>query len=1017
MKLPRGTNLNPVCSRILPLLHCGLLALLLAPLVSHGQTAANYIEKLTVDDGLSGQKVTDVVQDDRGFLWIATTNGLNRYDGSEIVQYLADGTEHSLPDNGVNCLLPTHSGKLLLGTDQGIAVLDLNTDSFHTVQLAPLERHTPYADQVQLLIQDLTGRYWACTPSSVYRLDSDLVVLDVFTIRDKPMASRFLNVYKVVPLPSGEVLFWVYDGAYHWSPHGKELLPMATGQGSLFRFLQGSPYYKTGLIANKYLIKLTGADLAVLDLSNGRSSTMPLPVPPAPFSICGTWGHSFAVGSETSGGAIYTLDSTGTHVSLDRRSVGLMTKYTVPKVLADDEGNLWVISSYQELKKIAKNKQRFHRAALFAEGTDSVPAKEVVGISPYGSKVLVSTFGDGYFLMDPATGEQRQFSVRIDSSSENIVWHFHFFGKDTLWIGTQQGIVYHIKGRHEWGRLPMLHPGLLDSVPITTMFTDSRHWTWMGLGRGNGVAVYDAVRNTFRLFPYATGEFPFRYPLQAGEDTLGNVWFISDVTGDLVQWDHRTGLFNKVVVPGVHGDIHHQTGGLYVDKRKGLIWYGVQPIGLVQYRIGQGTSRVFNVKNGLTTGMITGITADKHSRLWLGTTQGISCFDPAQEKAINYARSDGLPGSNYTSKLFYDSTLNRIYAGSPGMLTWFTVPEKLVDDQPMRIYLTDLKVNGHPAKYSLHGQMELGPDQNNLYVKFSAINLSDGNKNRYQYRLNEDQWTDLGKQSEIRLASLNPGNYALEVRAAHKQGSFGPGRTLLHVSIHPYFTDTFWFYLVCLVVAASLIFAWYRYRLGNLRRIEGMRTRISRDLHDEIGSRLTNINMMSQIIRQGPARQKEEALLGKIQEESEEISRSMREIIWDIAPQNDHLGVAMPRMLSFASQLLESKGIEVQAFIGELDDLSLDMAMRRDLFLIFKEAVHNIVKHSAATKAVIRASVQGGRFQLRIEDNGRGLGQQPNFHESGLRYMKQRAESHGWKLEISGNLDAGTAVSLRIPGT
>ncbi len=987
---------------------------LLAVLHAIGQTTASYIEKLTVDDGLSSQEVMDMAQDDRGFLWIATTNGLNRYDGKEVVHFLADGTDRSLPDNGVNCLAPTHKGQLVIGTNQGIAVLDLGTGKFRTVHLARKDPSFPYADRVQHLTRDQLGQYWASTPTSIFRLDSNMAILDVFNIQQRPMDSRFMNVFKMFPLPGGMTIFWAYSGLYCWLPDGKGLRPMGPEQKALLQFLKGSAFDKVELVDNKYLVKLSGAALAVCDLLSGRSSQLSIPYPADPNRTCGAWGSEFAVSSMIHGGAVYRLDSIGPRLTLEAKLTDWLTAHPSPKIFRDDEGNIWLRSEHHELIKVARDKQLFHHADLFAAGSSDIAAAEVIDIFPLGATVLAGTFGNGYYQVDPSQGTTQQFTVRTDSLSENIVWHIKLSGGDTLWIATQEGIVCHALGNHPWGRLPMPHPELLDSVPITTLFTDSRGWVWMGLGKGNGVAVFDARHRTFRHYPFNTGAYPYRYPLNAREDATGNVWFISDVTGDLVRWDQSDGNFHKVVVPLVDGAVHYQTGGFFLDKQKEEIWYGVESVGLARYRIRDHRCDVFNAKDGLTTGAITGITKDKYGRLWLGTSQGLTCFNPGRGQVINYNKSDGLPSSGYTSELLYDTLRDRIYAGSSGALTWFQVPDSTVDDKPMRIYLTDFKINGQATIVPGNASQEFGPEQNNVFVKFTAINLSNGKENRYEYRLNNGPWSNLGNETAIRLASLKPGTYSLMVRAAHKQGRFGPGRSILQWTIRPYFTDTLWFYLLCIAAVAAPTYAWYRYRLRQLQKLEAMRSRISRDLHDEIGSRLTNINMMSQIIRQDPVPRKKELLLGKIQEESEEITRSMREIIWDIDPQNDHWGTVMPRMVSFASQLLEAGNIEVEARIGKLEDLKLDMSQRRDLFLIFKEAVHNIAKHSGATKAVILSTMQDGQFQLRVEDNGRGLDRPANGHEGGLRYMRQRADSHGWKLEIS-SLAPGTAVTVRIP--
>lgn len=989
-----------------------LVVLFLISSVAGGQEVDSGPERISVEDGLSNPTVSDIVQDERGFLWVATLHGLNRYDGSEVVRFMGGSENGALPADGINNLFLARDS-LFVATDRGIAVLDKNGLVARVVHLRPKGPGDRREDRAQMIVRDALGQFWASTPTSVYRLDSNLAVLDQFLTQGNPIASLNRNVYRVIILPTGEILFRVPSGWRYWSPRSRGLEHLEEGEGAKYRFLTGTGVGGCGIVGNRFIISARSDSLSVYDIRTGAISAFLLPDRSEWTDLFVLQGNEFAMKRQDDL-SIYALEDHRHGLVLQRRMGGLLRGAIISQVMRDDEGNYWVATT-DGLARIAGGARLFHNQVLHGGQEANEGTMEVIDILAHGPHLFIGTAGEGFFQVDPVTGEEQHHFIGPAAAMVNIVWNFRAAGGDTLWVGTQQGLMYYTLGMHRSGRLRVQHPEVMDSVAITTLYEDSHHRVWIGLGRGQGVAMYDGVKGTFHVFTYGPEGYPFPYPLHTGEDARGNLWFISVATGNLVQWDGRTERFRVMEVPGLDATVYQAYGSFLLDRERDEIWYGTVPTGLVCYRIAEGSSHIYGMKDGLPPGRIHSIAKDGRGRLCMGTSQGISCFDPATGNIANYSRSDGLAASSYTA-LLYDPVSDRISAGTAGFLTWFTVPDQLSDNRPMRIHLTGVEVNGRSMRPPGIGRLSLGPDEGNVTVKFSAINLANGRENRYQYRLNEGEWEDLDKQSEVRFAAIRAGDYHVEVRAARKLGQYGPAHSLLDFTVRPRFTRTYWFYLLSVGVVLLLAWAWYRYRLRNIRRLEAIRAQISRDLHDDIGSRLTNINVMSQIIRRAPVDEgREQNLLGKIQEESEEITRSMREIIWNIDPQNDQLSLAMSRMLSYASQLLEARNIEVQASIGELEGIQLDMAERRDLLLIFKEAVHNITKHSAASKAVIAGQVRKGQFHLQIEDDGKGYDQNQDADGNGLRYMEWRASGHGWDLQIESAPGKGTRVSLFMP--
>ena len=216
-----------------------------------------------------------------------------------------------------------------------------------------------------------------------------------------------------------------------------------------------------------------------------------------------------------------------------------------------------------------------------------------------------------------------------------------------------------------------------------------------------------------------------------------------------------------------------------------------------------------------------------------------------------------------------------------------------------------------------------------------------------------------------------------------------------------------------------MLYVFYRYRINQLLRIQGIRNRLSADLHDEIGSSLSSISILgilagNQLDAQHPAR----AFVSRITEESRLISRSMSDIVWSINPRNDDLESLLSRMNRFGAELLEAKHIAYEVTIlppDELQRIRLTMEQRRDLYLVFKEAINNLIKYAQCTQVAIHIEAQKHRFNFTIRDNGIGFDPDAKATGNGLYNMRQRARNMRGTLRIESAPGAGTTLILSFP--
>jgi signal transduction histidine kinase len=335
---------------------------------------------------------------------------------------------------------------------------------------------------------------------------------------------------------------------------------------------------------------------------------------------------------------------------------------------------------------------------------------------------------------------------------------------------------------------------------------------------------------------------------------------------------------------------------------------------------------------------------------------------------------------------------------------------------PQKTLITAMQVNGKPYLPDKDQPAKFSAQQNDITIHYTAVDLTNGTETKYAYRLiGEDTgWIVAGNQRQINFSHLAPGSYTFMVRAANSSGVWSTQAAGISLLIRPPFTQTIWFYILILVAVGGIFYAMYRFRLKQLMRTEQIRNEISTNLHDEVGANLTNISLSSLLAQKQLHNENAVSLLlERIYQDSQTVSEAMREIVWSINPRIDTLGEALPRMLHYASELLEARNIELQAEIApEVEHLKLSMKQRRDVYLIFKEAVNNMAKHSNAIHAFIQFHLVNKNLIMMIGDDGNGFDINAPLINNGLKNMQERAQRHQWQLQVMSQNGSGTTITL-----
>ena len=406
---------------------------------------------------------------------------------------------------------------------------------------------------------------------------------------------------------------------------------------------------------------------------------------------------------------------------------------------------------------------------------------------------------------------------------------------------------------------------------------------------------------------------------------------------------------------------------------------------------------VYGTAQGLSSSAIVAFTEDRWGRLYAATGRGIDRFAPQPAglgRVQRFTSADGVaPGA---LDLAFRDGQDNLWFSTPLGLSQF-VPTEDRPQAPPPVLVTGLSVGGVAQAVSDLGQSAvtgLRFAQRPLRVDYVGLGFQPGLALRYEYMLEgaDRDWSAPTDQRTVIYASLAPGNYRFRVRALAGDGASSPRPAEVEFTVLPPVWRTWWFLLACGTAIGLTIYALHRYRVAQVLAVANVRTRIATDLHDDIGASLSQIAVLSEVARRGSANGRNGAPLAEIAGISRELVDSMSDIVWAINPEHDRLSNLVYRMRRFATDLLGGQGIALQFHSSVADhDLRIGANVRRQIYLIFKEAIHNVARHSCARRVEVDLDRDGDYLALRVGDDGRGFDVRAESDGHGLASIRRNA--------------------------
>ena len=442
-------------------------------------------------------------------------------------------------------------------------------------------------------------------------------------------------------------------------------------------------------------------------------------------------------------------------------------------------------------------------------------------------------------------------------------------------------------------------------------------------------------------------------------------------------------------------------------------YFAVYGQGVVVTDIGFNVKKIISANEGILNTGIYKIFKLTDTSFICSTNNGLFIYNIAARHARRISTTEGLQSNNF-EEASGEKYKNRIVFGGENGFT-VVYPENISRNlKPPLVYFTKIrnqiasnKLSDTVDLVSTYYQIANNVIQSDIY--FSGINYSNPEQTTFSYRILEQskEWINLNAQGYVSLIGLNPGTYHIQVKAANEDGVWSEPKELILVFL-PKWYQTWWFYLLIALTVVGILYALYRYRITQIKKQHEIRKNIATDLHDDLGSTLNSVKVFTNLAISGV---KQEESLQQVKDNLTEATTSLRDMIWVLDDSLDTVDELVTRLKQFAIPVAAASNIEaVIKADSEVNNRQLTKEEKRNLFLICKEAINNSIKYSGASRIDVAITAAGKKIQIVVADNGKGFNVDKVKKGYGLKNMQYRAGQIKYKVVFTSSPGNGTQI-------
>lgn len=972
----------------------------------------------TVKDGLCESFCTGVAQDSRGFYWISTQGGINRFDGTNFKAYFPSEllSEKQYFDNS-SVFFESSPNQLIVTLGNAEAHL-LNCISQEFLPIPSLKNK-----HIIEFIRIDQERIAAPSLDTVFILNNQLKVLHTIVppLKGKrtPIQMKMISASSCVLICARE--YFVYDFTTRRFQAFNTNLPTDGLAHSGYHLLHVDTEHQWIYMANFFKgffqldysgnVLYSWTEQHANDQLPGLPSKMiPDPDDPRKVWISGNFGVA--------------------HLDLiSRKGIRYLHDPLIPFSLGNDQvtnlftdryHNMWVTSS-NGISLLNKNSTRIEYWTLPINSDE--PLMNLCRISK--QELLAPKYFEGVFKINETNKTTEKFEARQLTGS----WFVFKDGNKVIHGGEGTTLKQVDLSSSRITELTFLKDYFKESELVVLGLRHSSGDWWFSGNLGGGLVRMNPKTGKATHFSRDKKSFSASYLTHYSEAPNGDLWFANNKTQVLTHWIKTEDRFEEINFELLLERQHQSVIQCMTTDQSGNVWVGFGGGGLVRYDISSKKLISFDKKDGIPSNFICNLVFDDQQRLWVGTQKGLACISANLKKVQSFGVENGFPSERFDQLSYFDNQTGMIWVACDRYLLRF-YPDKLLkeEQQHLEIFIDEFLVSNRKQSIGEDLVYSFSPTQNTIQLSFASINSLGKSKVEYSYWLEGafEHWVSLGTNSSVDFPSLGSGSYVFHLRAKIRgtKNWVYLKQPLPFVIGTPWYRS-WWFKIVIFIAGSGLIF--FITRLYFLRKIEKQRAvlekqkaiqnerdRIAYDMHDDLGSGLTRISYLSKEAIKKPDNQQE---LERINATSLELVENMSELIWAMKMENDTSTDLVAYLRHYAMEYLETNQIDVYIDIDEVEtDILISGESRRHIFLIFKEALHNIVKHAETEKAEIAIGVTEEYLQIRIRDFGKGVREEAESKKfrNGMKTMQKRVQQLTGSMELV-NADPGVQLNFEFP--
>ncbi|MBS4028002.1 MAG: hypothetical protein KGZ58_05120 [Ignavibacteriales bacterium] len=1031
-------------------------------------------EHLTIDEGLSQNTITSILQDRQGFLWIGTQDGLNRYDGFSFRVFKHNRKDsRSISNSYIRTLYLDKRGMLWIGTRSGgVNMYDEQTATFTHVQNVPDEANSLSGDLVNAILEDKYGMFWFGTSKGVDEFNPRTKTFTHFTFDSSNVNSLSTNSVRTLfedrygNLWIGTLLglnrfvresqFFVHYRSFSngHNPnekkvfYGEELstihedkegvLWVGTIAGGFYRYDRDRDSFRTYIGNDKINIQNYGLeDNSVHAIYEDHSGT-------------------FWVGNEN---GLISFDRKKERGILFRNNAAnpkSISDNFITTMFEDRSQNLWIGTYTGGLNKLDRKRKQFHsiKGELGKQG--ELQSNEVLSFCIDSSQTFwVGTWLGGLHKFDTSSQSFMNYTRKSNEKnpplSSSIIYCMVSDSGNNMWLGTAWGL-NHFDTKKNVSEIYLIDDvdfSAIDSFPKTDILSNNIYAILpiehdeLLLGTNNGLYSFRYKTKTWKRWKHDTqkpNSISSNLIFSLFRDAKKRIW-IGTNGGGLDLFDKENNSFTNYRYDSLRenslsGDVVNSI----LESSNGTLWIATND-GLNEFFPDEQKFVAYTESNGLANNAVHCLLEDAKGNVWMSTNRGISKFNPTTKTFRNYTKEDGLQGNEFNNFAALKSKTGEMYFGGINGYNIF-YPDSIHENPfiPPIVITSFQKFNKEVAlenDISRTNSITLNYDENVFSFSFASLDFTNPFKNMYAYKLEgfDNDWVMQKDNHTATFTHLDPGEYIFRVKATNNDGIWNETGTAIAITIIPPYWATWWFRAIAIVTLFSIGPIIYFRRITGLKKEherqqgfsrqlieyqETERKRIAAELHDGIAQNILVIKNLSYLGKEA-SKQNTEAT-----ESFEEISSltkntidELRKITHNLRPIHlDRLGLT-ETIRVLAKNIGESSKIVVKIQLETIDKI-LPKDLEINFFRIVQESLNNIIKHSEATEVTISCALHEQSLHLTIVDNGKGFDVESTQNEKsrfgfGLSGLSERAKILNGELNIHSEIEKGTIVSLSIP--